>query len=81
MDGKSSVLRAISSRMHDSYEFCHAKNATYHHRVDDPGAASQDVRCAGSKCTSVANAETVTLPSFAVAPEPHTAAACSDAIC
>ncbi len=40
MAGQFGYLRSMlsSQRLQESYEFCHAQNATYYHRVDDPGA-------------------------------------------
>ena len=39
MAGQFGYLRSVlGSRVQDSYEFCHTQNATYYHRVDDPGA-------------------------------------------
>ena len=58
MAGQFGYLRSfLSSHVQDSYEFCHSKNATYYHRVDDPGACCNggphlDRRhfCTGSNC-------------------------------
>ena len=45
MDVVMATVKAASNGLSDSYDFCHAQNVSYGHRVDDPSAAPSILTC------------------------------------